>query len=120
MQKRTLRRKVHFGRKRDWPRKKGRPEGLPLSDAKYSLALLGRLLRLRLGRLGLLRLLGRGRFPALLLALLVLLLGLVLGAEQLHDGHLGAVTAAGSEPQDARVAARAGGVARAQALEELL
>ena len=43
-----------------------------------------------------------------------------LRADQLHQGHLRAVTGARAEPQDARVAAVAIGVARRERLEQLL
>src|SRR5712691_9492727 len=62
----------------------------------------------------------RGRRGLGLLALLFLLLGLVFRPQQLDDGHLRGVAAARPQAQDARVAARPRGVARAQVVEQLL
>src|SRR6188508_733508 len=82
-------------------------------------------LGLGLGRLGLAaRGLGRGLGLGLLLRLRLLafllgLLGLVLRAQELDDGHLRPVAAARAQAQDARVPARTRRVARAQVVEEL-
>src|SRR5262249_41781211 len=90
----------------------------------------GLLLGLRLLGLGLVGLLGRvlvcglglalARSGLLLLALLFLLLGLELGADELDDRHLRAVTLAGAEPEDAGVASGTAREPRAQRVEELL
>src|SRR6266536_3605469 len=97
----------------------------PTSRSALSLDGVGRKpTRLRLLRAWTRRLLARAGGRLLLglglLALLVLLLRLVLRAEQLDDGHLRPVAAARAQAQDARVAARARGVARAQVVEQLL
>src|SRR6266581_6307841 len=106
-------------------RRMPRALGLPRSCRRREGLLGGLLLLARLGLgfllLGFLLLgLGlRGFRGLVLLALLVLALRLVLRAEQLDDRHLRPVAPPGAEAEDARVAARARRVARAQAVEEL-